>query len=72
MSDTLPDGRNRLEQENSLLRSQFANCHKEIAKLRAELLRYTVSSDTVICIACGKSAIGKCEALRSSQENASE
>lgn len=69
--DTLPDGRNRLEQENSLLRSQFANCHKEIARLRAELLRYSASSD-VICVCCGKPAVGRCEGVPSPQENASE
>jgi hypothetical protein len=69
MSDTLPDGRSRLEQENSLLRSQFANCHKEIARLRAELLRYTATSDVAICLSCGKPAIGRCEGRQSPQES---
>ena len=34
----LPDGRIKLVQENSLLRSQLANCHKEIKRLREALL----------------------------------
>lgn len=35
---TLPDGRDRLVQENSLLRSQLDNCNKEIKRLREALL----------------------------------
>lgn len=35
----LPDGRNRLVQQNSLLISQIANCNKEIKRLREALLR---------------------------------
>ncbi|WP_315731699.1 MULTISPECIES: hypothetical protein [unclassified Bradyrhizobium] len=38
--ETLPDGRVKLIQENSLLLSQLANCNKEIKRLREELLRY--------------------------------
>lgn len=40
-----PDGRDKLAQEASLLRSQLANCHKEISRLRDELLRYSAGSD---------------------------
>jgi len=39
-NELLPDGREKLKQENSLLRSQLANCHKEISNLRDEILRY--------------------------------
>jgi hypothetical protein len=31
---------NDLSREQSLRRSQFSNCHQEIARLREELLRY--------------------------------
>lgn len=34
----LPDGRNRLVQENSLIASQLSNCRKEIKQLREALL----------------------------------
>lgn len=34
----LPDGRSKHAQEMSLLRSQLANCHKEIKRLRGALL----------------------------------
>lgn len=38
--DVLPDGRERLLQEHSLLRSQLVECNKEIARLRSELMRH--------------------------------
>lgn len=41
----LPDGRVKVFQENSLLKSQLANCHKEIRRLRDELLRYSAGCD---------------------------
>ena len=44
--DTLPDGRSRLVQEHSLQRSQLANCNKEIANLKAELLRHPAATLT--------------------------
>lgn len=37
----LPDGRNRLSQENGLLRSQLANCNAEIKRLRTELMNFS-------------------------------
>lgn len=38
LEERLPDGRVKVLQENSLLRSQLANCNAEIKRLRLALL----------------------------------
>lgn len=46
-ADFTPDLARRIiaeyQRRERLSESQFANCHKEIARLRAELLRYSVN-----------------------------
>lgn len=45
MTDDMYAAIKKLQQEKSLLYSQFENCHKEIRRLRDELMRYSASHD---------------------------